>query len=179
MADDAPVLHDDLFTANVEPKPTKPSNIAKRVYFKKGDIEAGFKEAEVIVEGRYTTEPVHQAYIEPHACLCSYGADGQSTIFSSSAGPLHGALLRGEAARHRHRQHPLHAGGNRRRVRRQDAGVSGAAGARAVEEVRPAGEDADDAGGSVPRIRSDLGRHDGSEDRREEGRHHRRRASTC
>jgi CO/xanthine dehydrogenase Mo-binding subunit len=86
MADDAPVLHDDLFTANVEPKPTKPSNIAKRVYFNKGNVEAGFKEAEVIVEGRYTTEPVHQAYIEPHACLCSYGADGQCTVFSSSQG---------------------------------------------------------------------------------------------
>jgi CO/xanthine dehydrogenase Mo-binding subunit len=86
MAPDAPVLHDDLFTANVEPKPTKPSNVAKRVYFNKGNAEAGFKQAEVIIEGRYTTEPVHQAYIEPHACLCSYGADGQSTIFSSSQG---------------------------------------------------------------------------------------------
>jgi CO/xanthine dehydrogenase Mo-binding subunit len=86
MADDAPVLHDDLFTANVEPKPTKPSNIAKRVYFNKGDVAAGFKQADVIVEGRYTTEPVHQAYIEPHACLCSYGADGQCTVFSSSQG---------------------------------------------------------------------------------------------
>jgi CO/xanthine dehydrogenase Mo-binding subunit len=86
MKDDAPVLHEDLFTANVEPKPTKPSNIAKRVYFNKGDVEAGFREADVIVEGRYTTEPVHQAYIEPHACLCSYGADGQCTVFSSSQG---------------------------------------------------------------------------------------------
>jgi CO/xanthine dehydrogenase Mo-binding subunit len=86
MADDAPILHDDLFTAGVEPKPAKPSNIAKRVYYHKGNIDAGFKDAEVIVEGRYTTEPVHQAYIEPHACLCSYGADGQCTIFSSSQG---------------------------------------------------------------------------------------------
>jgi CO/xanthine dehydrogenase Mo-binding subunit len=86
MADNAPVLHDDLFTAGVEPKPAKPSNVAKRVYYHKGNIDAGFKDAEVIVEGRYTTEPVHQAYIEPHACLCSYGADGQCTIFSSSQG---------------------------------------------------------------------------------------------
>ena len=86
MADDAPILHDDLFTAGVEPKPTKPSNIAKKIYYHKGNIDAGFKDAEVVVEGRYTTEPVHQAYIEPHACLCSYNADGQSTIFSSSQG---------------------------------------------------------------------------------------------
>ena len=43
MAPDAPLLHDDIFTAGVEPKPTKPSNIAKVVRFAKGDVEAGFK----------------------------------------------------------------------------------------------------------------------------------------
>jgi CO/xanthine dehydrogenase Mo-binding subunit len=58
MAPDAPVLHEDLFTAGADPKPTKPSNIAKIVAFKKGDVEAGFAEADVIVEGRYTTQPV-------------------------------------------------------------------------------------------------------------------------
>jgi CO/xanthine dehydrogenase Mo-binding subunit len=86
MAPDAPILHDDLFTAGVSPAPTKPSNIAKVVTFKKGDIEAGFKEAEVVVEGRYTTQPVHQAYIEPHACLATYSPDGQITIHASSQG---------------------------------------------------------------------------------------------
>jgi CO/xanthine dehydrogenase Mo-binding subunit len=86
MAPDAPILHDDLFTAGVTPAPTKPSNIAKVVTFKKGDIEAGFREAEVVVEGRYTTQPVHQAYIEPHACLATYSPDGQITIHASSQG---------------------------------------------------------------------------------------------
>ena len=33
MEPDAPMLHDDMFTAGVEPKPTKPSNIAKRIAF--------------------------------------------------------------------------------------------------------------------------------------------------
>src|SRR5438876_6276930 len=86
MAEGAPVLHDDIFTAGVEPKPAKPSNVAKMVRFAKGDVEAGFKEADLIVERRYTTQPVHQGYIEPHACLVSVGADGQTTIFSSSQG---------------------------------------------------------------------------------------------
>src|SRR6202451_2880240 len=54
MAADAPILHEDLFTAGVDPKPTKPSNVAKVVAFKQGDVEAGFAEADVIVEGRYT-----------------------------------------------------------------------------------------------------------------------------
>ena len=86
MADGAPVLHDDLFTEGEDPRPARPSNVAKKVVFSKGDIEAGFAQADVVVEGRYTTQPVHQAYIEPHACLCSYNADGQVTIYSSSQG---------------------------------------------------------------------------------------------
>src|SRR5712692_6401314 len=56
MAPDAPVLHDDIFTAGVDPKPTKPSNISKMVRFTKGDVETGFKEAEIIIERRYTTQ---------------------------------------------------------------------------------------------------------------------------
>src|SRR5579862_6668719 len=86
MADGAPILHDDMFTAGVEPKPTKPSNVSKVVRFAKGDVEAGFAEADIVIERRYTTQPVHQGYIEPHACVVSVGADGQTTIWSSSQG---------------------------------------------------------------------------------------------
>ena len=86
MKADAPVLHADMFTAGVNPKPTKASNIAKVVTFKKGDIDAGFAEADVIFEDSYTTKPVHQAYIEPHACLATYNPDGQVTIHASSQG---------------------------------------------------------------------------------------------
>jgi CO/xanthine dehydrogenase Mo-binding subunit len=86
MAEGAPVLHDDLFTQGVEPKPEKPSNVAKRITFVKGDIATGFKEAEVIIERRYSTQPVHQAYLEPHACVVSINTDGQCTIWSSSQG---------------------------------------------------------------------------------------------
>ncbi len=86
MAPGAPVLHEDMFTQGVEPKPEKPSNIAKQLGFKKGDIEVGFREADVIIERRYTTQPVHQAYLEPHACVVSMSADGQATIWASSQG---------------------------------------------------------------------------------------------
>lgn len=86
MAADAPVLHDDIFTAGVDPKPTKPSNVAKRVEFAKGDLDAGFAAADKIVERTYTTQPVHQAYIEPHACIAAYNADGQCQVICSSQG---------------------------------------------------------------------------------------------
>ena len=86
MADDAPILHDDMFTQGVDPKPETASNVAKRIEFKLGDIDAGFAEADVVVEGRYTTKPVHQGYIEPHACVVSMAEDGQIEIWSSSQG---------------------------------------------------------------------------------------------
>jgi len=86
MADDAPLLFEDMITRGIEPAPTKPSNISKRLQFKIGDLEAGFAEADVIVEKNFKTAAVHQGYIEPHACLARYDSDGQGEIWSSSQG---------------------------------------------------------------------------------------------
>ena len=86
MQPDAPLLYEDLITRGIEPAPTKPSNISKRLEFKIGDLEAGFAMADEIVEMDFKTAPVHQGYIEPHACLARYGADGQVEVWSSSQG---------------------------------------------------------------------------------------------
>ena len=50
MAADAPRLHENMIAAGVEPAPDKPSNVAKVVEFVLGDVDAGFAQAEVIVE---------------------------------------------------------------------------------------------------------------------------------
>ena len=86
MKPDAPVLHDFLRTGGVDPKPESASNVASRLEFKLGDLDAGFAAADVIVERTYKTKPVHQGYLEPHACLVSVAKDGQATIWSSSQG---------------------------------------------------------------------------------------------
>jgi CO/xanthine dehydrogenase Mo-binding subunit len=86
MSPDAPVLHAHVFTEGLETKPTVASNIVKRNRIARGDAQAAFAKAEVIVEGRYTTQAVHQGYIEPHACVVSWNEDGQSEVWSSSQG---------------------------------------------------------------------------------------------
>ena len=83
---DAPIIHDWVFTAGIEPKPTKPSNISQRTEFGHGDVEAGFAEADVIVEKSYKTEQAHQGYIEPHACLASVGPDGSGELWVTTQG---------------------------------------------------------------------------------------------
>jgi CO/xanthine dehydrogenase Mo-binding subunit len=86
MADDAPLLYEDMITRKIEPAPTKPSNVSKRLEFSLGNIDTGFAEADEIVEKEYKTAAVHQGYIEPHACLARYDPDGQGELWSSSQG---------------------------------------------------------------------------------------------
>ncbi len=96
MAPDAPLLHDDMFTIGVEPAPDKPSNIAKKVEFKLGDVAKGFADADVIIERTFDTAPVHQAYIEPHACVATVNADGLAELWVTTQGHY---VVRGHCAR--------------------------------------------------------------------------------
>ena len=86
MAPDAPLLHAHIFTEGLEARPASPSNIARRHLFARGDVDAALAEAEVRVEGRYTTKATHQGYIEPHACVASMSPDGQCQVWCSSQG---------------------------------------------------------------------------------------------
>ena len=86
MAEDAPLLFEDMVTRGVDPAPERPSNVAKRVGFEIGDVGAGFAGADEIVEKHYRTAPIHQAYIEPQACLANWEGGGKAELWSSSQG---------------------------------------------------------------------------------------------
>ncbi|MBT3626552.1 MAG: xanthine dehydrogenase family protein molybdopterin-binding subunit, partial [Rhodospirillaceae bacterium] len=86
MEADAPVLHADMFTDGVTPKPTKASNIFKEVDIAVGDVEAGFAKADLVVERSFKTAPVHQAYLEPHAAVASFSEDGQAELWCCTQG---------------------------------------------------------------------------------------------
>jgi len=68
MAEGAPLLFDDMITRGVEPAPTTPSNVAKRVGFEIGNVDDGFAAADHVIEESYKTAAIHQGYIEPQAC---------------------------------------------------------------------------------------------------------------
>jgi len=86
MAAGAPILHPDMFTQGLAEKPTTASNVATRLEYKMGDIEAGFRDADVVVEREFYTPTAHQGYIEPHACTVRFEKDGQSMIWCSTQG---------------------------------------------------------------------------------------------
>jgi len=86
MQADAPILHEDMITAGVNPPPEKPSNISKQMEFALGDIDKGFADADLIIEREFKTQPVHQGYIEPHACLANVTADNQAELWVTTQG---------------------------------------------------------------------------------------------
>ena len=90
LKDDAPLVHDSLTTvtrgpAGREVSDTR-SNVAGHTQLKRGDLETGFKEAEVIVEREFSTQPVHPGYIEPFASAAQWNPDGHVTVWTTTQG---------------------------------------------------------------------------------------------
>ncbi|MBI4321638.1 MAG: xanthine dehydrogenase family protein molybdopterin-binding subunit [Chloroflexi bacterium] len=88
LAPEAPVVHEDL--ANYEdPAPSKrEGNQRHLVTIERGDVEAAFAQADVVVEGTFTARPVHQGFIEPRACVADADRDGRVTVWTASKGPF-------------------------------------------------------------------------------------------
>ena len=78
-------------TVEVEQKEAegKLTNIASQMSFKRGDLEAGFAEADSVVEGTWRSAMVHQSYIELHSTIADYDAAGELSIWTSTQAPFH------------------------------------------------------------------------------------------
>ena len=64
----------------------QPANLMNRAEFGHGDLDEGFKQADIILERSYKTEQTHQGYIEPHACLASVSPDGTGELWVATQG---------------------------------------------------------------------------------------------
>ena len=86
LADDAPILLETLRTDSMGEVGTEQTNLASVFSHQRGDLDAGFAGAHLVVDRTYRTETVHQGYIEPHAATALYSADGQIIIWTSTQG---------------------------------------------------------------------------------------------
>jgi len=62
-------------------------NVCSFSKIKRGNIEEGFKESDVIVEDTFETSIVNQLYMEPHAAVAKVENDGSITILTSTQAP--------------------------------------------------------------------------------------------
>ncbi len=88
MQPNAPLVHEDLYTTEeaTQEKSAQPSNIATHTVYTHGDPEAGFQEADIVLEKTYTTQMVHQGYMEPQACAARVEPDGKLSVWTSAQG---------------------------------------------------------------------------------------------
>ena len=112
----APILHPDLLSYKGLPVPVeKPGNVFANLRWGKGDIDAGFKQADVIVENTFTTQVTHQSYLEPHACVVKADSSGSADIWCCSKTPF---AVRNQLSncigidKEKLVFHPLHIGGD-------------------------------------------------------------------
>jgi CO/xanthine dehydrogenase Mo-binding subunit len=89
MAQNSPLLHPNVAEyKGLLHKIDTPSNVFVRLNWKKGDVEEGLRQSDVVVENTFTVPAVHQAYIEPHCSVVRIRADGTAEIWSSNKSPF-------------------------------------------------------------------------------------------
>lgn len=69
MKEDAPQIHDDT-----------PGNVLSHYRIRKGDMDAGWQAADVIIEGTYSTSWQEHAYLQPEAGLAYIDDGGHLTV---------------------------------------------------------------------------------------------------
>jgi CO/xanthine dehydrogenase Mo-binding subunit len=89
MRADAPLVHDDprAYAGVAADTPPIP-NVVSQVFFRHGDVQAGFAQADRIFEHHFHVPSVHHGYIEPHACVVQISADGRIDCWLSNKAPF-------------------------------------------------------------------------------------------
>lgn len=89
----APLVHPDLMTYERAEVPglllnsVPDSNICYHFKLRRGDVENGFAESDLIVEDTFTTPFIQYAHLEPHVTVAHCDSAGMLTVWTSTMGP--------------------------------------------------------------------------------------------
>jgi carbon-monoxide dehydrogenase large subunit len=89
MLPGSPVIHEELGTYQMEGAYDRypGTNIVGHTKIRRGDIEQGFRESDVVYEDVFTTQYVQHCSMEGHVSIAQVAADGGVTIWSSCQSP--------------------------------------------------------------------------------------------
>src|SRR5574341_2286601 len=90
MAPDAPLLHDNVAEYDGAPKKILAAELRNgltRLAWKKGDVEQGFRAADLVFEHTFNVPARHQGYLEPHAATVASEADGRVQVWAGVKNP--------------------------------------------------------------------------------------------
>ncbi len=88
MEPGAPIIHDEPEYVNFADSDAK-KNLPAKIRIDVGNVEEGFKEADMIFEADYEVPKVQQAHIEPHEVITYWDEDDRLVIRTSTQVPFH------------------------------------------------------------------------------------------
>jgi CO/xanthine dehydrogenase Mo-binding subunit len=97
---EAPLLHDNAAAYEGAPQKimaTDVHNGQTRLAWGKGDVEEGFRQADLILEHSFWIPSRHQGYLEPYASLVAIDDDGRVQAWCSSKAPFRARLQMAQA----------------------------------------------------------------------------------
>ena len=90
MKEGTPLVHERLHEYKhapfIFPKPH--TNIANHFKLRKGDVERGFAEADVIVENEFSQPQIHHVQMETHSSVGQWLPNGQINVWTSAQSPF-------------------------------------------------------------------------------------------
>jgi carbon-monoxide dehydrogenase large subunit len=91
MAPSAPALHENVGAYDGAPEKILAADLHNgltRLAWRKGDVEQGFRESDLVLEHTFRIPARHQGYLEPHAATVAIEPDGRIQVWSSVKNPF-------------------------------------------------------------------------------------------
>lgn len=116
MRPEAPILHPELppYEGLTGPVPGA-TNAYGRLDWSQGDVARGFSESALVFEHSFSTQLMHQGYLEPHACLVEIDGNGRVHCWANNKTPYSLRMQLADASDLRPEQivvHPSSIGGD-------------------------------------------------------------------
>ena len=89
MKDDAPILHENMASyVNLPQRVSGIPNVHSHIQWRWGNCDQGFAESDYIFEQTFTTQRVHQGYLETHASVVQISPKNRILVWSSNKVPF-------------------------------------------------------------------------------------------
>jgi CO/xanthine dehydrogenase Mo-binding subunit len=91
MQPDAPLIHENVAAYDGAPEKILADDVRNgltRLSYEKGDVERGFREADLVLEHTFRVPARHQGYLEPRAGAVKVDAEGRFQIWASVKNPF-------------------------------------------------------------------------------------------
>ena len=117
MMPGAPPLHENVAAYDGAPEKILAGDLHNgltRLAWRKGDVEKGFNESDLVLEHTFHVPARHQGYLEPHAATVAIESDGRIQVWSSVKNPFNVRMQLAKClsiAEERIRMNPVNVGG--------------------------------------------------------------------